>query len=175
MIYRYKEHIPNIHQSAFIADGAKIIGDVKIGEHTSVWFNVVLRGDEGPITIGNQCSIQDNTVIHLYSDCPVIMEDNVTVGHNAIIHGCTLKKGVLVGMGATVLDGVTVGENSIIGANALVPAGKQIPPNSIVFGNKGEVVKEITERHRHMLDLTIKTYVRNAKQYKDKNIFEKID
>lgn len=174
MIYRYKEHIPKIDASAFIADGAKIIGDVTIGRETSIWFNVVLRGDEGSIKIGKRCSIQENTVCHLYEEFPLILEDEVTVGHSAIIHGCTLKKGVLVGMGATVLDGAVIGENSIIGANALVPAGKEIPPNSLVFGSPGEVVREITDRHREMLDLTIKTYVRNAKEYQDPKIFEKI-
>ena len=174
MFYRYKEHIPKIDESVFVADGAKVIGDVTIGAHSSIWFNVVLRGDEGPITVGKRCSIQENTVCHLYEGSPLILEDEVTVGHSATIHGCTLKKGVLVGMGATVLDGAVVGENSIIGANALVPAGKEIPPNSLVFGSPGEVVREITERHLDMLALTIDTYVKNAKEYQDKAIFEKI-
>ncbi len=174
MYYRYKEHIPKVDASAFIADGAIIIGDVTIGEQSSIWFNVVLRGDEGSIKIGNRCSIQENTVCHLYEEFPLVIEDEVTVGHNAIIHGCTLKQGVLVGMGATVLDGAIIGENSIIGAHALVPSGKIIPPNSLVLGSPGDVVREITDRHREMLDLTIKTYVRNAKEYQNPAVFEKI-
>lgn len=175
MFYRYKEHIPKIDESAFIADGAKVIGNVTIGADTSIWFHVVLRGDEDRIQIGNRCSIQENTVCHLYEGNPLILEDEVSVGHNAIIHGCTLKKGVLVGMGATVLDGAVIGENSIIGANSLIPAGKEIPPNSLVLGSPGKVVRELTERDEEMLDLTIKTYVRNAKQFQDTEIFEKIE
>ncbi len=175
MFYRYKQSIPQVDESAFIAEGAKIIGDVVIGEQTSIWFNVVLRGDEDKIRIGNRCSIQENTVCHLYEGYPLIVEDEVTVGHNAIIHGCTLKKGVLVGMGATVLDGVIIGENSIIGANTLVPAGKRIPPNALVIGSPGKVVRELTAVDEELLDLTIRTYVRNAEQYRDPAVFEKID
>lgn len=175
MFYRYKEFLPEVDESAFIAEGAKVIGDVKIGAETSIWFNVVLRGDEDRIRIGNRCSIQENTVCHLYEGYPLILEDEVTVGHNAIIHGCTLKKGVLVGMGATVLDGAVIGENSIIGANTLIPSGKVIPPNSLVLGSPGKVVREITEQDEELLDLTIRTYVRNAEQYQDPAIFEKIE
>ena len=174
MFYRYKEYIPQVDNTAFIAEGAKIIGNVTIGEETSIWFNVVLRGDEDKIQIGNRCSIQENTVCHLYEGFPLIVEDEVTVGHNAIIHGCTIKRGVLVGMGATILDGAVIGENSIIGANALIPSGKEIPPNSLVLGNPGKVVRELTEKDEALIDLSIKTYVRNAREYQDEKIFEKI-
>jgi|SRR5699024_5305915 len=175
MFYRYKNYVPEVHESAFVAEGAKVIGDVKVGAQTSIWFNVILRGDEDKIRIGNRCSIQENTVCHLYAGYPLILEDEVSVGHNAIIHGCTLKKGVLVGMGATVLDGAVIGENTIIGANALIPSGKVIPPNSLVLGSPGKVVRELSEQDEEMLDLTIRTYVRNAEQYQDKEIFEKVE
>lgn len=174
MLYKYKNYKPEIHESVFIADGAKIIGNVTIGKQSSIWFNVVIRGDEGSINIGNQCSLQENVVCHLYSDQPLTIENNVTVGHGAIIHGCTIKKDSLIGMGATILDGAVIEENSIIGANALVPPGKRVPANSIVFGNPGKVVQNITEEHRKMIELSVKTYVRNSKDYQNKNIFEKI-
>lgn len=175
MFYRYKQYIPAIDESAFIADGAKVIGNVTIGAQTNIWFNVILRGDEDEIKIGNRCSIQENTVCHLYRGYPLILEDEVTVGHNAIIHGCTLKQGVLVGMGSTILDGAIIGENSIIGANSLVPAGKVIPPNSLVLGSPGEVVREINNRDRELLKTTIDTYVKNTIEYQRPEVFEKIE
>ena len=174
MFYRYKEFIPQVDETAFIAEGAKIIGNVTIGAESSIWFNVVLRGDEDQIVIGARTSIQENTVCHQYEGFPLIIEDEVTVGHSAVLHGCTIKKGVIVGMGATILDGAVIGENSIIGANALIPSGKEIPPNSLVLGNPGKVVRKITKKDEALIDLSIRTYVRNAKEYQDENIFEKI-
>lgn len=174
MFYRYKDFTPQIDDSAFIAEGAKVIGNVKIGANSSIWFNVVLRGDEDRIEIGNRCSIQENTVCHLFEGYPLIVEDEVTVGHHAIIHGCTIKKGVIIGMGATILDGAIIGKNSIIGANTLIPSGKEIPANSLVVGNPGKVVRQLTKKDRELIDLSIHTYVRNAKEYQDPMIFEKI-
>ncbi|SHG00909.1 gamma carbonic anhydrase family protein [Ornithinibacillus halophilus] len=174
MIYRYKSHIPKIDDSAFIADGAKVIGDVEIGAKSSIWFNVVLRGDEGPIRIGNRCNIQENTMCHLYEKYPLTLEDEVSVGHNAIIHGCTLRKGVLVGMGATVLDGAEIGEYSIIGANSLVTSGKKIPPRSLVLGSPGKVVKTLTDDDLSLIEETIRTYVNKGQEFKQKEIFERI-
>ncbi|TQS72002.1 gamma carbonic anhydrase family protein [Ornithinibacillus gellani] len=175
MIYRYKDKIPKIHETAFIADGAKVIGDVEIGAYASIWFHVVLRGDEGPIRIGDRCNIQENSVCHLYEGFPLILEDEVTIGHNAIVHGCTLRKGVLVGMGATVLDGADIGEYSIIGANSFIPSGKVIPPRSLVIGSPGKVVRTLTDKDMELIEETIRTYVGNGKDYKQKEIFERID
>lgn len=110
----------------------------------------------------------------MYGGYPLIMEDEVTVGHGAIIHGCTLKKGALIGMGAIVLDGAIIGENTIIGAHALIPAGKEIPPNSLVMGSPGKIIREITDRDKALLELTIQTYTKNAKEYRDTTQFEKI-
>lgn len=172
MFYRYKNHVPQVHETAFVADGAKIIGNVKIGAYSNIWYNAVLRGDEGPIEIGNQVSIQENVTCHLYEGFPLIVEDDVIVGHNAIIHGCHIKKGALIGMGATVLDGAVIGENSIIGANALVPSGKVIPPNSLVLGSPAKVVREINDKDRELLRMSVETYVRNAKDYNDPEIYE---
>lgn len=175
MFYRYKEFVPEVNESAFVAEGARIIGNVKIGADTSIWYNVVLRGDLDRIEIGNRCSIQENTMGHLYSGNPLIVEDDVTVGHNVVIHGCHIKKGALIGMGSTVLDGAVIGENSIVGANTLIPNGKVIPPNSLVVGNPAKVVREITDENREMLRMSVEIYVRNAREFQDPEFYEKLE
>lgn len=174
MIYRYKDQSPRIHETAYIADSATVIGDVEIGANSTVLFNVVLRGDEGPIRIGERCNIQENSTCHLYEKYPLTLEDEVSVGHNAIIHGCTLRKGSLVGMGATVLDGAEIGEYSIIGANSLVPSGKIIPPRSLVLGSPGKVVRSLTDKDMEMIEDTINTYVKNGQDFQKLEILEKI-
>lgn len=174
MFYRYKQFIPQVDESAFIAEGARVIGNVKIGAETTIWYNAILRGDEDRIEIGNRCSIQENTTCHLYEGYPLIVEDDVTVGHNAIIHGCHIKKGALIGMGAVILDGAVIGENSIIGANALVPTGKVIPPNSLVLGSPAKVVREIGDADRELLRISVEVYVQNSKDYRNQEIYEKL-
>ena len=148
-----------------------LIGDVQVGKETSIWFNAVLRGDEDAITIGNRCSIQDNSSIHLSEGSPVIVEDEVTVGHNVILHGCTVKKRCIIGMGSTILDGAVIGEECIIGANTLIPSGKVIPPRSLVVGSPGKVVRELTDKDFDLIQLSIDTYV--EKSYIYNNIFKK--
>src|SRR5699024_7148301 len=150
MFYRYKEFVPEVNESAFVAEGARIIGNVKIGADTSIWYNVVLRGDLDRIEIGNRCSIQENTMGHLYSGNPLIVEDDVTVGHNVVIHGCHIKKGALIGMGSTVLDGSVIGAKAIVGANTLSPTGKTIPPKSRVVGNAGKIVHKIKDESKEL-------------------------
>lgn len=175
MIYRYKEHQPDIHESVFIADGAKVIGDVTIGAQSSIWFHTVIRGDEGPVTIGERCNIQENSMCHLYEQFPLIMEDEVSVGHNAIVHGCILRKGVLVGMGATVLDGAEIGKYSIIGANSLIPPGKKIPPRSLVVGSPGKVVRTLTDKDMEMIEETISTYTAKGQEFREQKVFERLN
>jgi carbonic anhydrase/acetyltransferase-like protein (isoleucine patch superfamily) len=165
MLYRYGGKDPNVDSSVFVAPGAHIIGDVTIGEESTVWFNAVLRGDEGPISIGKKCSIQDNVTAHLYEGFPLVIEDEVTVGHNAILHGCTVKKRCIIGMGSTILDGAEIGEESIIGANTLIPSGKKIPPRSLVVGSPGKVIREITDKDVELIQLSIDTYVQKGKEY----------
>jgi carbonic anhydrase/acetyltransferase-like protein (isoleucine patch superfamily) len=165
MLYRYGGKNPNVDSSVFVAPGAHIIGDVTIGEESTVWFNAVLRGDEGPISIGKKCSIQDNVTAHLYEGFPLVIEDEVTVGHNAILHGCTVKKRCIIGMGSTILDGAEIGEESIIGANTLIPSGKKIPPRSLVVGSPGKVIREITDKDVELIQLSIDTYVQKGKEY----------
>lgn len=166
MIYSFQNKIPQLHDSVYVAPGAHIIGDVTIGEESSIWFNSVLRGDEAPIIIGKRSNIQDNSTCHLYEGSPLVLEDEVSVGHNVILHGCTLKKGSLIGMGATILDGAVIGENAFIGANALIPSGKEIPPRTLVLGSPGKVIRELTDKDLALIQLTINTYVQKAKDYK---------
>jgi carbonic anhydrase/acetyltransferase-like protein (isoleucine patch superfamily) len=167
MKYSIDGKTPNVHESAYIAPGAHIIGDVTIGEGSTVWFNSVLRGDEGPITIGRKTNVQDNCTLHLYEGFPLVLEDEVSIGHNVILHGCTVKKGALVGMGATVLDGAEIGEQAFIGANTLIPSGKKIPPRVMVMGSPGKIVRELTDKDLELIQLTIDTYYEKGKQFKD--------
>ena len=155
----YRDSSPQLATNVFVAPGAFLIGDVTVGEESTIWFNAVLRGDEGPITIGKRCSIQDNATIHLYEGAPVIVEDEVTVGHNAILHGCKIGRRSIVGMGATVLDHADIGEECIIGANTLIPSGKKFPPRSLIIGSPGKVVRELTASDLEMIQESIDSYV----------------
>ena len=165
MLYPYRGKIPNVSKSSFIAPGARIIGDVSIGDGSSIWFNTVLRGDEAPIIIGNRCNIQDNSTCHLYENNPLILEDEVSVGHNVILHGCIVRKGALIGMGSTVLDGAEIGEYSLIGANTLIPPGKKIPPRTLVLGSPGKIVRELTDKDFELIQLTIDTYYEKGQEF----------
>ena len=130
-----------IGQNVYIARGAVVVGDVTIGDHSSVWYNAVLRGDINRIVVGHHTNIQDNAVLHLADDYPCVVGDYVTVGHSAIVHACTVGDEVLIGMGATILDGAVIGEQSLIGANALVTQSSQIPSGSLVLGSPARVVR----------------------------------
>lgn len=166
MIIDFKDKKPSISESAFIASSAEIIGDVEVGESSSVWFNAVVRGDMGSIRIGSRTSIQDNVVIHTDPSQRADIGDNVTVGHGAVIHGCTIDNNVIVGMNATVLNGAYIGKNSIVGANALVPEGKQFPENSIIIGVPSRVKREASDEDRVKIAENAAEYVELAKEYK---------
>lgn len=167
MIILYGNYKPNVHEAVFVAPGAFIIGNVVIEEYSTVWFNAVLRGDEDLIRIGKRTSIQDNTTLHSYIGHPVIIGDEVTVGHNTILHGCKIGKRSIVGMGSTILDGAEIGEECIIGANTLIPPGKKIPPRSLVVGSPGKVVRELNEKDLESIQLSIDAYVQKGKEYKE--------
>jgi carbonic anhydrase/acetyltransferase-like protein (isoleucine patch superfamily) len=135
---------PNVHPSAYVAPGATVIGDVTIGEFSSVWFSTVVRADINQIVIGPRSNIQDGAVVHLADEFGTYIGELVTVGHKAIVHACTVADEVLVGMGAIILDGAEIGARSIIGAGALVTGGKKIPPGSLVIGSPGKVVRQLS-------------------------------
>jgi carbonic anhydrase/acetyltransferase-like protein (isoleucine patch superfamily) len=167
LIFSFKGETPDIHASCFIASSANVIGNVKIGEGTSIWYNAVLRGDLAPIIIGKDSNVQECSVIHVDEEQDVVIGNGVTIGHGAIIHGCHIGDNCLIGMGSIILNGAEIGENSIIGAGALVTSGKKIPPNSLVLGSPGKVIREITKEE---LDATIKNgkiYVKLGQEFKN--------
>ncbi|MCL6585663.1 MAG: gamma carbonic anhydrase family protein [Anoxybacillus sp.] len=166
MIYPYKDKYPKIAQSAFIADYVTITGDVTIGEETSVWFNTVIRGDVAPTIIGNRVNIQDNSVLHQSPNNPLIIEDDVTVGHQVILHSAIIRKNALIGMGAIILDGAEIGEGAFIGAGSLVPPGKKIPPRTLAFGRPAKVVRELTEDDEREMARIRREYVEKGQYYK---------
>lgn len=143
MLINFMDKQPICDESVFVADGAKIIGDVKIDKDANIWYNAVVRGDENYIEIGENSNVQDNCSLHVSDELPLIIGKNVTIGHNAIIHACTVHDNCLIGMGATVLDGAVIGAGSIVGANALVTGKTIIPPNSLVIGSPAKAVKTI--------------------------------
>lgn len=166
MNFEYKGIWPSVHPSVFVADGAKIIGDVTVGMSSTVWFNTVLRGDLAPIVIGERCSIQDGVVGHVNTDQPLIVEDEVSVGHSAIIHGCTIGKGSLIGMGAIVLNGASIGEYALIGAGSIVTENKVIPPYTLSLGTPAKVIRELNEEDLLRMKLTMDSYVEKGKEYR---------
>jgi carbonic anhydrase/acetyltransferase-like protein (isoleucine patch superfamily) len=140
----YQQIVPEIHPSVYIAQGAMIIGDVTIGEESSVWFNAVLRGDLDQIRVGTRTNIQDGTIVHLDKGFPCIIGDDVTVGHGCIVHGCTVGDGAMLGMGAIVLTGAKIGERAIVGAGALVREGQEIPPETVAVGIPAKVRRDVS-------------------------------
>jgi len=154
---------PSIDATVFVARGAHIIGDVVIGEGASVWYNCVLRGDINRISIGKRSNIQDGTVIHLENDLGCSVGDDVTVGHRAILHGCTIEDGALIGMGAIVLNGAVIGKGAIVGAGAVVKEGMQVPPCTLVVGVPAKIVKSLPASTYETNVQWAEKYVRLAK------------
>jgi carbonic anhydrase/acetyltransferase-like protein (isoleucine patch superfamily) len=153
---------PKLGQGVYIATGAVVLGDVTLGDHSSVWYNAVLRGDINRIVVGHHTNIQDNAVLHLADDFPCVLGNYVTVGHSAVVHACTVENEVLVGMGAVILDGAVIGEQSIVGARALVTQGMKIPAGSMVLGSPAKVVRLLTAKERAGLKHWADKYVKNA-------------
>ncbi|WP_417424199.1 gamma carbonic anhydrase family protein [Hoeflea sp.] len=151
----------------FIAENAQVIGDVILGEGAGIWFGAVLRGDNEPITVGAGSNIQENCVLHTDMGFPLQIGVGCTIGHSAILHGCTIGDNSLVGMGATVLNGARIGKNCLIGAGALVTEGKEIPDNSLVVGAPARVVRTLDGEVEKMLKLSASHYVENARRFAD--------
>ncbi|WP_163971516.1 gamma carbonic anhydrase [Oceanobacillus halotolerans] len=168
MIHSYKNYQPIIHNSVYVAKNATIIGDVTIDEQSSVWFNTVIRGDVAQTTIGKRVNIQDLSMVHQSPDTPVIIEDDVTIGHQVTVHGAVIRQNALIGMGSIILDGAEVGENAFIGAGSLVPPGKKIPPNTLALGRPAKVVRDLTEEDYHEMERVRKSYVEKGQYYKQK-------
>jgi gamma-carbonic anhydrase len=159
---------PTIPDSCFIEDTAVVIGDVVMGEDCSVWFNAVIRGDVNHIRIGNRTNVQDLCMLHVTHDThPLIIGNEVTIGHSVVLHGCTIKDRVLVGMGAIVMDGAVIGEDSVVGAGALVVEGTVVPPKSVILGSPGRVRRGVSDAELAWIKESAANYVKYARQYMD--------
>jgi len=160
-IISYGDQLPILDETVFVAAGARIVGRVVIGAYSSVWYNVVSRGDADEVRIGSGVNIQDGAVLHEDGGSPLIIDDNVTVAHHATLHGCHVGNGAMIGMGAIVLSGASIGEHSVVGAGALVLGGKEIPPRSLVMGSPAKVVRELTAQD-------VDNFGKMAKRYRDR-------
>ncbi|MBL4906743.1 MAG: gamma carbonic anhydrase family protein [Sneathiella sp.] len=167
-ILKFKDKTPDIADSGYIAPTAVVIGDVVIGDKSSIWFNCVVRGDVNHIRIGERTNIQDGTVIHVSNGThPTIIGDDVLVGHNCIIHGCTLENGSFVGMGTTVLDGVVVESGAMVAAGALLTPNKRVPSGELWGGSPAKFLRDLTEEQRNTLTSGAEHYAELAQVYKD--------
>src|SRR6478735_12081973 len=166
MLRPYRGQVPRVHPSAFIDDSAQVIGDVEIGEDSSVWMCVVIRGDVNRIRIGRRSNVQDGTIVHVMKDThPTAIGDNVTIGHGAVIHGCTIEDQCLIGMGAIVLNGATIGAGSIVAAGTLLVEGQKVPPRSLVMGSPGKVKRLLTQAEVADIRLYADRYVGYRLEY----------
>jgi carbonic anhydrase/acetyltransferase-like protein (isoleucine patch superfamily) len=163
----YKGIFPKIHSSVFLCEGVKIIGDVEIDENSSIWYNTVVRGDVNYIKIGKRVNIQDCSMVHVTHDtCPTILEDNVSIGHLAAIHGCTIKRGALIGIGAKILDYAIIGEESLIAAGCVVREGFIVPPRVLVAGVPGKIIRELSDEDVKRVTDTTLNYINYVAQYR---------
>jgi len=167
MIKSFQNITPKIHETAFIAENAVVIGDVEIGERASIWYNCVLRGDVNYIRIGARTNVQDGTIIHVSrgNDFPTIIENNVTIGHSATIHGCYIETGSLIGIGAIILDGARIGKNSLIAAGSLVTPNTFIPERSFVLGSPAKIKRELSDEEVENIQKFWQNYITLSEIY----------
>ncbi|WP_339178843.1 gamma carbonic anhydrase family protein [Oceanobacillus sp. FSL W7-1293] len=165
MIESYKGITPSIDSAAFIAKNAVINGDVTIEEEASIWFHTVIRGDVAPTKIGKRTNVQDLSMLHQSPDMPLILEDDVTVGHQVTLHSAIIRHHALIGMGSIILDGAEIGEHAFVGAGSLVPPGKKIPPRTLAMGRPAKVVRELTDKDYQEMDRIRKSYVEKGQYY----------
>ena len=165
MIHQFDGQVPNVHKDSFIASSADVIGNVFIGENSNIWFGTVLRGDMNYISVGDYTNIQDNSTVHNDEEFPAIIGDYVTVGHNSILHGCTISNNTLIGMGSTVLNGAEIGAYTIIGAGSLVTQGKRIPSGVLCMGVPAKVIRELTIEEKESIKISAQHYVELSKKY----------
>jgi len=167
MMQKYKNFLPKIHGTCFIAPGSAVIGNVEIGENSSVWHNAVIRGDVEKIVIGNNSNIQDCCILHCVEDIELRIGDNVTVGHGAILHSCEIGDNTLIGMGAVVLDGAKVGKYCLVGAGTVITPRTEIPDRSLVLGSPGRVKRQLTDEEVNQIKINSDEYVNLASEYKN--------
>ncbi|KMW57260.1 carbonic anhydrase, family 3 [Candidatus Rhodobacter oscarellae] len=167
-LYALGEHRPQTPEDGdfYVAPGAHVIGQCVLHKASSIWFGAALRGDNEPITLGEGSNIQENSVLHTDAGFPLNIGKNCTIGHKAMLHGCTIEDGALIGMGATVLNGAVIGAGALVGAGALIPEGKVIPPGVLVLGAPGKVVRELTDQHRQTMLAAALHYQERGREYK---------
>ncbi|WP_205230412.1 gamma carbonic anhydrase family protein [Azospira oryzae] len=164
-IYKIDQKTPQIAASAWVAPNATVIGDARLGDNVSIWWNAVLRGDNDPIHIGANSNIQDGSVLHTDEGVPMHIGANVTVGHMVMLHGCTVGDNSLIGIGSVILNRAVIGKHSIVGANTLIPEGKVFPDGVLIVGSPGKVVRELSEEEKARLQKSANHYVDNARRY----------
>ncbi|MFD2628949.1 gamma carbonic anhydrase [Oceanobacillus kapialis] len=167
MIHHYKEKFPVIHDSVFIAKDATIIGDVEIAQSSSIWFKTVIRGDVAPTRIGERVNIQDLSLLHQSPGMPLIIENDVTIGHQVTLHAAIIREKALIGMGSIILDGAEIGENAFVGAGSLVPPGKKIPPHTLALGRPAKVVRNLTSEDLAEMERIKNSYLEKGEYYKN--------
>ena len=160
---------PELGENVYIAPNAAVVGDVKIGDNTSIWFGAAVRGDINRVEIGSGCNIQDNATIHTMWDTPTVIGDHVTVGHNAVVHCTKIGNNSLIGMGSVVMGYTEIGENCIIGANSFIQQYKKIPANSMVYGNPAKLIRPLNEDEIEALQKSSDAYKELAKTYLEKS------
>lgn len=166
MFYELDTRIPELSgEGQFVADNASVIGSVRLMEKSSVWFNVVIRGDNELITIGPESNVQDGSVLHTDPGIPLTLGRGVTVGHKAMLHGCDIGDYSLIGINAVVLNGAKIGKHCLIGANTLIPEGMEIPDGSMVVGSPGKIKRELNDNQKKMLEMSAQHYVQNGARY----------
>ena len=165
-IYQLDDLLPTLHETAWVADSAQVIGNVVLGEGSSVWFGVVVRGDTETITVGKGSNIQDNSVLHADMGLPLVIGENVTVGHQVMLHGCTVGDGSLIGIQAVVLNGAKIGKNCLVGAGALVTEDKEFPDGCMILGSPAKAVRQLSEAQIEGLKMSAQHYMDNARRYK---------
>ena len=165
-LYQLDDQVPQLADSAWVADSAQVMGAVVLGEDSSVWFGAVLRGDTELIRIGRGSNVQDGSVLHADIGYPLSLGENVTVGHQVMLHGCTVGDGSLIGIQAVVLNGAKIGRNSLVGAGSLVTEGKEFPDGSLIMGSPAKVVRQLTAEQIAGLQQSAAHYVDNARRYR---------
>ena len=165
-IYQLDDLTPAIHETAWVADNAQVLGNVQLAQDSSVWFGVVIRGDMDAISVGRGTNIQDNSVLHADHGVPLTIGDNVSIGHQVMLHGCTIGDGSLIGIQAVILNGARIGKNCLVGAGSLVTEGKEFPDNSMIFGSPAKAVRQLSAEQIEGLKMISDHYVENARRYK---------
>lgn len=166
-IYQYGEHQPDIEEDVYIAETADVIGQVTLKARSSVWYQAVLRGDTEHLEVGEESNIQDGAVLHADPGFPLKVGKGVTVGHQAMLHGCTVGNGCLIGIQAVVLNGAVIGENSLVGAGAFIKEGAEFPPNSLIVGSPARVVRELSEEAVAGIQKNAQGYVKRGRRHAD--------